>query len=112
MCKKNILVSVPAFLCCPVHPNAQEGAKEGSSGPCSVHGPFLFELQFLVRCWQVRRPLWKITSHTNISYEDRDMVEPPEDKPESLPLYTPWFSPSPPREDGEDEEAGDDEEVL
>lgn len=50
--------------------------------------------------------------HKNIDYEDSDIVEPPDDRPESLPLYAPWFSPSPPREDGEEEEAGDDEEVL
>lgn len=54
----------------------------------------------------------KMTLHKNIDYEDSDIVEPPEDRPESLPLYAPWFSPSPPREDGEEEEAGDDEEVL
>lgn len=41
------------------------------------------------------------------------MVEAPDDTPESLPLYAPWPSPSPPSEDdGEDEDAGEDEEAL
>lgn len=41
------------------------------------------------------------------------MDEPPDDRPESLPLYAPWLSPCPPTEEaGEEEDAGDDEEVL
>lgn len=68
---------------------------------------------------QVHGPLWKIDSQISYSqkhksfYYDSDRDDPPDEKPESLPLYAPWLSPSPPREDdGEEEDAGDDEEVL
>lgn len=60
---------------------------------------------------QVHRPLWKMTQLRSVHYEDSDIVEPPDDRPESLPLYVPWLSASPPREEGEEED-GEDEEVL
>ncbi|TNN61178.1 hypothetical protein EYF80_028563 [Liparis tanakae] len=53
-------------------------------------------------------PLGHSRARTHQSADSTDMVDAPDEMPESLPLYTP-----PPNEDdGEDEDAGDEEEAL
>lgn len=54
-----------------------------------------------------------LTAPNKRHYDSTDMVDAADEMPESMLPYAAWPSPIPPREDdGEDEDTGDDDEVL